>query len=101
VAQNWHKKETHEVPENPTILLLYLPTPVSGAVFLELRHRALGNDPSRIDTLGSNPCVSGMAFLLKTPVIPREHRGLVPEPAHCFPEQVEALAKTNKNNSIR
>ena len=101
MAQNWHKTGTHGVPENSVILLLYLPTPVSGAVFLELRHRALRNDPSRIDTIGSNPCVSRMAFLLQTPVIPREHRGLVPEPAHCFPEQVDALVKTNNINSIR
>jgi hypothetical protein len=36
----WHRigtrKETHGVPENPSILLLYIPIPVSGAGFYKI-----------------------------------------------------------------
>ena len=66
VAQNWHKKETHGVPGNSVVHLYTYPPPVSRAVFLKLRHRALRHDASRIDTVGRNPCASKMVFLLKT-----------------------------------
>ena len=37
MAQNWHKKETHGVPEDSVFPLMYLGTPVSGAQFLQNR----------------------------------------------------------------
>jgi hypothetical protein len=47
----WHRigtrKETHGVPENPSILLLYIPIPVSGADFYKTGSMNNRKDSSR------------------------------------------------------